>query len=190
MITTLVEARSGGGPSRPAEGNQGANRLRKAYSQAWAIRQALSYHRANLAAVQKAIADGIAFQRSNTGPIVFHGDWPLAAFPAPHPGDSPPPDGTPGPDNIMNPPPCAYRVTAAQYNAKLNDSGNLADSLKTSLAQRLEYHGIAVERQGDSYLVRLAQPLRGLINIILDERTPPAPIFAAERVLNCPAAGG
>ena len=186
MVVTLVEARSGGGPTRPAEGDQAANRRRKAYSQLWALRQAISYHRANLAEVQRAIADGITFQRSNRGRIVFHGDWDIAAFPAPHPGDRPPPGGAPGPDNILDPPPCGYFLTEAQYNTKLNDSGNLADSLKTSPAQRLAAHGIAVERQGNGYLVRLAQPLRGLINIVLDGQTPPAPIVAAERRFQCP----
>jgi hypothetical protein len=33
--------------------------------------------------------------------------------------------------------------------------------------------------------VPLAQPLRGLINILLDEKTPPAPIVAAERRASC-----
>ena len=31
----------------------------------------------------------------------------------------------------------------------------------------------------------LAQPLRGLINILLDAQTPPAPIVAAARVMRC-----
>jgi hypothetical protein len=182
----LIEARSGGGPTRPTEGNAAENRRRKAYSQLWASRQGLAYHRANRPAIQKAIADGIAFQRSNTGRIVFHGDWELPAFPAPHPGDSPPPGGAPGPNNILDPPPCAYWVTNEQFDAKLNDSGNLADSLKTSLGQRLSAHGIAVEKRDGGYLVRLAQPLRGLINIVLDAQTPPAPIVAAQRMMQCP----
>jgi hypothetical protein len=190
MVVTLVEARSGGGPTRPAEGNTAANRRRKAYSQLWSIRQALGYHRANLPAIQRAIADGIAFQRSNTGRIVFHGDWDVQAFPSPHPGDSPPPGGAPGPDNFLDPPPCGYFLTEAQYNTKLDDSRSLDDSLKTSPAQRLAAHGIAVEREGSGYFVRLAQPLRGLINILLDERTPPTPIIAAERRFQCPAPSG
>jgi hypothetical protein len=188
MITTLVEARSGGGPTRPAESNSAANRRRKAYSQLWAIRQALSYHRANIPAIQRAISDGIAFQRSNTGRVVFHGDWDVQAFPAPHPGDSPPPGGEPGPDNVLEPPPCGYLITAEQFDAKLEDSGNLADSLKTSVGQRLAAHGIAVERHSGGYLVRLTQPLRGLINIILDAETPPAPIIGAQRLFSCPPA--
>jgi hypothetical protein len=189
MIVTLVEARSSGGPTRLAEGSTAENRRRKAYSQLWAIRQALSYHRNNLPAIQKAIADGIAFQSSNTGRIVFHGDWDVQAFPAPHPGDRPPPGGAPGPDNILDPPPCGYLITDEQFNARLNDSGNLADSLKTSVGQRLAAHGIRVERQSGGHLVRMAQPLRGLINIILDEQTPPAPIIAAQRLFSCAPSG-
>jgi hypothetical protein len=186
MVTTLVEARSGGGPSRPGEtGNVPENRRRKAYSQLWSIRQALAYHRANRPAIAKAIADGIAFQRSNTGPVVLHGDWDVAAFPAPHPGDSPPPPGPPAPEQIIDPPPCGYFLTDAQYNAKLTDSGTLPESLRTSVGDRLAAHGIAVEKRPGGYLVRMAQPLRGLISTLIDERAQPAPMVAAERRARC-----
>lgn len=186
MVTTLVEARSGGGPTRPAEaGNTPDNRRRKAYSQLWAIRQALTFHRAHRPAIAKAIEDGIAFQRSNTGPIVFHGDWDVPAFPAPHPGDTPPPGATPGPDQMLSPAPCGYFITDAQYSAKLTDSGKLPEALWTSIGDRLAAHGVTVEKREGGYFVPLAQPLRGLINILLDEQTPPAPIMAAERRMRC-----
>jgi hypothetical protein len=186
MVTTLVEARSGGGPTRPLEtGDVAQNRRRKAYSQLWSIRQALSYHRANRPAVAKAIAEGIAFQEANSGRIVFHGDWDIAAFPAPHPGDSPPPGGAPGPDQILDPPPCGYFLTEQQFNAKLQDSGKLPEPLWTSPGERLAAHGIRVLKRPGGYLVPLAQPLRGLVNILLDAKTPPAPIAAAERVFDC-----
>jgi hypothetical protein len=186
MVVTLVEARSGGGPTRPAEvRNSPENRRRKAYSQLWSIRQALTYHRAHRPAIAKAIADGIAFQRSNTGPVVFHGDWDVAAFPAPHPGDTPPPGAAPGADQMLVPPPCGYFLTDAQYSAKLTDSGKLPEALWTSAGDRLTAHGIAVEKREGGYLVPLAQPLRGLINILLDEQTLPAPIIAAERRMTC-----
>jgi|GEM_PF-180378 len=186
MVTTLVEARSGGGPTRQAEaGNVPENRRRKAYSQLWSIRQALMFHRANRPAIAKAIEDGIAFQRSNTGPIVFHGDWDVPAFAAPHPGDTPPPGATPGPDQMLTPPPCGYFLTDAQYSAKLTDSGTLPEALWTSVGDRLAAHGITVEKRPGGYLVPLAQPLRGLINILLDAQTPPAPIVAAERRMRC-----
>jgi hypothetical protein len=186
MIVTLVEARSGGGPTRPAEaGSVPENRRRKAYSQLWSIRQALAYHRANRPAIQKAIADGIAFQRSNRGPIVFHGDWDVKAFPAPHPGDSPPPPNPPGPEQRLDTPPCGYFISDAQFTAKLTDSGKLAEAFHTSVGDRLAAHGVIVEKRAGGYLVPLAQPLRGLINILLDPQTPPAPIIAAERRSSC-----
>ncbi len=186
MVTTLVEARSGGGPTRPAEaGNTAENRRRKAYSQLWAIRQALTFHRAHRPAIAKAIADAVAFQRSNTGPIVFHGDWDVPAFPAPHPGETAPPGATPGADQMVTPPPCGYFITEAQYTAKLTDSGKLPEALWTSIGDRLAAHGVTVEQREGGYFVPLAQPLRGLINILLDEQTPPAPIMAAERRMSC-----
>jgi hypothetical protein len=186
MVTTLVEARSGGGATRPAEaGDVPQNRRRKAYSQLWAIRQALTFHRANRPAIAKAIADGIAFQRSNTGPVVFHGDWDVTAFPAPHPGDTPPPGGAPGPDEQLATPPCGYFLSDAQYSAKLTDSGKLPEALWTSVGDRLAAHGVVVERRSGGHFVPMAQPLRGLINILLDGQTPPAPIAAAERRMSC-----
>lgn len=186
MVTTLVEARSRGGASRPAETDDpSANRRRKAYSQLWAIRQALVFHRANRPAIAKAIADGIAFQESNTGPVVFHGDWDVTAFPAPHPGDTPPPGGAPGPDDQLMTPPCGYFLTDAQYSAKLQDGGTLPEAFWTSPGDRLEAHGVRVEKRDGGWFVRLSQPLRGLINILLDPQTPPAPIIAAARLSEC-----
>jgi len=186
MVTTLVEARSGGGPTRPAEaGNVPENRRRKAYSQLWSIRQALVFHRANRPAIAKAIADGITSQQSNTGPIVFHGDWDVPAFPAPHPGDTPPPGAAPTAEQMVTPPPCGYFLTEAQYSAKLTDSGKLPEALWTSAGDRLAAHGVTVEQRPGGYFVPLAQPLRGLINILLDGQTPPAPIVAAERRASC-----
>jgi hypothetical protein len=188
MVTTLVEARSGGGPTRPLETpNSAENRRRKAYSQLWSIRQALSFHRANRPAIAKAIADGIAYQQSNTGPIVFHGDWDVAAFPAPHPGDTPPPPGAPGPDEQLATPPCGYFLTAEQYNRKLQDGTKLPEAFWTSIGDRLAAHGVRVEPRDGGYFVPLAQPLRGLINILLDEQQPPSPIIAARRIMTCPS---
>lgn len=186
MIVTLVEARSQGGPTRPAEADTRENRRRKVYSQFWSVRQVIAYHRANLPAIQKAIADGIAFQRSNSGPIVFHGDWDVEPFPPPHPGENPPPNNPPGPEQKLDPPPCGYFLTEAQHSEKLRDGGELPEELWTSVGQRLAAHGVAAEEFQDGYLVRLAQPLRGLINILLDEQTPPAPIIAAQRLYQCP----
>ncbi len=188
MIVTLVEARSAGGATRPNEGNTQNNRRRKAYSQVWSIRQALEYHRANQPAVATAIAGGIAYQSANTGPAVLHGDWDVAAFPAPHPGDSPPPNNAPGPSQIITPTPCAYFLTPSQYTTPLNDSGNLAVPLRTSPAQRLAAHGFTVQDRPAGHLVRMTQPLRGLLNIVLDPVQPSGPIIGAQRVNECPEA--
>ncbi len=181
MVITLVEARSPAGPTRPGEAG-GENRRRLAYSHLWSIQQAFDYHRANLPRIQQAIADGIAFQSANVGPIALDGDWPLAAFPAPHPGDSPPATRPPGAGQLLDPAPCGYLVTHEQYTTPLDD-GDLPVNLRTSLQQRLDAHGIrVVQIAPDSYFVPLAQPLRGLINIVLDPAQVPEPIVAAKRV--------
>jgi len=109
----------------------------------------------------------------------------VPAFPAPHPGETAPPGATPGADQMVNPPPCGYFITDAQYTAKLTDSGKLPEALWTSIGDRLTAHGVVVEKRDGGYFVPLAQPLRGLINILLDEQTPPAPIMAAERRMSC-----
>jgi len=185
VVVTLVEARSQGGPTRPAEGDQAANRRRKAYSQLWSIRQALVYHHANEPRIRAAIAEAVAFQTSNTGPIVFHGDWDVAGFPAPHPGDTPPPPNPPGPDQLLDPAPCAYFLSSELYARPLVDSENLPERFRTSVGDRLGFHGVRVEAVEGGFRVPLGQPLRGLINILLDPETPPAPIVAAERVFDC-----
>ena len=154
MVVTLVEARSRAGPTRPGEAG-GENRRRLAYSHLWSIQQAFDYHRANLPRIEKAIADGIAFQSSDVGPIALDGDWPLAPFPAPHPGDSPPATRPPGPGQLLDPAPCGYLVTKAQYTTPLDDGGLPVD-LRTTLQQRLDAHGIRVVPIGpDKYFVPL-----------------------------------
>jgi hypothetical protein len=184
MVVTLVEGRSPAGPTRPGEAG-GENRRRLAYSHLWSIQQAFDYHRANLPRIQEAIADGIAFQSSDVSPIALDGDWPLAPFPAPHPGDSPPDTRPPGPGQLLDPPPCGYLVTEQQYTTPLDDGG-LPGNLRTSLQHRLDAHGMQVVPRGpDTHFVPLAQPLRGLVNIVLDPEQPPRPIVAAERVSSC-----
>jgi hypothetical protein len=185
MVVTLVEARSQGGPTRPAEGDVASNRRRKAYSQLWSIRQALEYHRARGPEVRQAIEQARAFQSSNTGPVVFHGDWHVAPFAAPHPGESPPPPNPPGPGQMLDPPPCAYFIPGELYARRLDDSERLPERLRTTVGDRLAFHGVRVEAADGGVLVPMNQPLRGLINILLDPDTPPAPIVAAERRFTC-----
>ena len=61
----------------------------------YTYQQFLDYQLANQPAIAQAIEESIAFQTSNTGRIVFRGSYPIPAFPAPHPGESPPPDEDP-----------------------------------------------------------------------------------------------
>ncbi len=68
-------------------------------------------------------------------------------------------------------------MTKEQYTTPLDDGG-LPVNLRTSLQQRLDAHGIQVVPRGpDTYYVPLAQPLRGLVNIVLD----PAAAARADR---------
>jgi hypothetical protein len=161
---SLLEARSAGGATRPNEGNAQNNRRRKTYSAIYTYQQFLDYFRANMAAIETAVADSIAFQTSNTGRIVFRGSRPIPAFPAPHPGESPPPVDAPTADQILEDPPCGYFLTPEQY-AGPNPDG--------TVAERLDLHGIEVRHapdrgQGAGYLVLMTQPLRGLIPLLLD----------------------
>ena len=161
---SLLEARSAGGATRPNEGNAQNNRRRKTYSAIYTYQQFLDYFRANTTAIQQAVADSIAFQTSNTGRIVFRGSRPIPAFPAPHPGESPPPVDAPTPDQILEDPPCGYFLTPEQY---------AGPNLDGAVAERLDLHGIEVRHapdrgQGAGYLVLMTQPLRGLIPLLLD----------------------
>lgn len=161
---SLLEARSAGGTTRPNEGNAQNNRRRKTYSAMYTYQQFLDYFRANYPDIQQAVADSIAFQSSNTGRIVFRGSRPIPAFPAPHPGESPPPVNAPTPNMILEDPPCGYFLTEEQYSGP-NPQG--------TVAERLDLHGIRVDHAPDrglgaGRLVLMAQPLRGLIPLLLD----------------------
>jgi Zinc carboxypeptidase len=172
-VASLLEARSSGGPTRPDEGNVQNNTRRKVYSALYTYEQFFDYFRANYPAIDRAIDESIAFQRSNTGPIVFRGSRPIPAFPPPHPGESPPPLESPTPDQILEEPPCGYFLTPDQYFPVLNDDPDVPVELRTSVAERLRAHGITARRVfdpdlGAGFLVPMTQPLRGLIPLLLD----------------------
>ncbi len=160
-VSMLLEARSAGGATRPNEIIPANNRRRKTYSAIYTMGQLLDYYRANRSDVVRAIKESEAFQKSNTGRIVFRGSYDVPAFPAPHPGEAPPPDEDPGPEQILDPPPCGYRLTGEQYQGPQPDGRPVAD--------RLAAHGIRVHRQGrDRWYVPMKQELRGLVPLLLD----------------------
>ena len=107
----------------------------------------------------------VGFQVANTGRIVFRGSRPIPAFPAPHPGESPPPLDAPADSAILNDPPCAYKLTEEQYHGARSDG---PAGMVTTAAQRIAAHGWKVIRVADGYVIPLAQPERGLIPLLLD----------------------
>jgi hypothetical protein len=178
VIGSLLEARSAGGATRPDEANIQNNRRRKGYSQLWTYNQFLDYAHANQAAIAQAIEEAIEFQVSNTGPIVFRGSRPIPDFPEPHPGQDPPPEENPTPDQILEDPPCGYLVSRDQYNEPRTDGA-------TTVGERIEAHGWSVRLRQEpgqrGYLVPMAQPERGLIPLLLDGQAA-EPLVGAERM--------
>jgi hypothetical protein len=159
MVSLLLEARSAGGQTRPNEAFPMNNRRRKTYSALYTYDQFLDYYRQQRPEIALAIEESVAFQRSNTGRIVFRGSYDVPAFPAPHPGEAPPPQEPP--EGILDPPPCGYLLTDAQYTGPQPDGRPVAD--------RLAAHGIKVQRRGPGqWFVPMRQDLRGLIPLLLD----------------------
>ncbi|MDG4810138.1 M14 family zinc carboxypeptidase [Micromonospora sp. WMMD1120] len=165
VTNSLLELRSAGGQTRPDEGNTANNRRRKTYSALWTFHQFLDYHRADRAAILTARAQAIELQAANTGRLVFRGSRPIPAHPAPHPGDSPPPLDAPPANLILDNPPCAYKLTDAQYHGTRTDG---PAGVGTTVAQRIAAHGWKVITTPDGHYVPLNQPERGLIPLLLD----------------------
>jgi hypothetical protein len=172
MVSLLLEARSSGGETRPDEAFPMNNRRRKTYSALYTYDQFLDYYRQQRPEIALAIEESVAFQRSNTGRIVFRGSYNVPAFPAPHPGEAPPPEEPP--EGILNPPPCGYLLTDAQYTGPQPDGRPVAD--------RLAAHGIKVQRRRPGrWFVPIGQDLRGLIPLLLDGEAA-EPMVAGQRV--------
>ena len=184
-VASLLEARSSGGATRPNEGNTQNNRRRKTYSAVYTYQQFFDYDRANQAEIKEAVADAKAFQISNTGRIVFRGTRPIPAFPAPHPGEAPPPQDTPTGNDILEDPPCGYIMTYAQYETVLNDDPDVAVALRTSPKQRFAAHGWNVQERPAGVMVRMAQEQRGLIPLLVDDQAAEE-MLDAQRLYECP----
>ena len=146
VVGSLLEARSGGGATRPNELNAPNNRRRKTYSALYTYQQFLDYQLANQPAIEQAIEESIVFQTSNTGRIVFRGSYPIPAFAAPHPGESPPPNEEPTPEQILDPPPCGYVLSEEQWSGPQPDG--------RPVGERLDAHGLTVaHRKGAQRLL-------------------------------------
>jgi hypothetical protein len=173
VVGSLLEARSAGGATRPNEGNAPNNRRRKTYSALYTYQQFLDYQLANRPGIVEAIEESIEFQTSNTGRIVFRGSYPIPAFQAPHPGESPPPEEPP--DGILDPPPCGYVLSEQQYSGPQPDG--------RPVGERLVAHGLKVAHRigRKDYWVPMDQPQRGLIPLLLDGQAA-EPMVAATRV--------
>jgi hypothetical protein len=171
-VSMLLEARSSGGQTRPDEAIPANNRRRKTYSAMYTMSQMLDYYRAKRPEIVQAIEESVEFQRSNTGRIVFRGSYDVPAFPAPHPGEAPPPDEPA--EGVLDPPPCGYLLTDQQYTGPQPDGRPVAD--------RLAAHGIKVQRRGPrGWYVPMQQPLRGLIPLLLDGEAA-EPMVAGQRI--------
>jgi hypothetical protein len=161
IVGILSENREAAGDTRPGA-TAAENENRRTYGQLWLIKRFLDYHRDEQPTIERLIARSIAFQTANRGRIVFRGSYPWPPFP---PLLSAPDVDAPAPEMILERPPCGYFLSTEQYSG-VRPQG--------TVEQRLRLHGIAVERardrgaRGRGYLVRMTQPLRGLIPLLLD----------------------
>jgi Zinc carboxypeptidase len=163
IVGILSENRSAPGVTRPGA-TAAQNENRRTYGQLWLAKQALDYHRDELPTIQRLISESIAFQTANVGRVVFRGSYPWPPFP---PLESAPDVDAPTPEMILEDPPCGYFLSKEQYSGQRPEG---------TVEQRLRLHGIAVRRApgyidlGRGYLVRMTQPLRGLIPPLLDSQ--------------------
>ena len=178
-LSMLGEARGSGGVTRPAEQTSLANRNRKVYAHLWENYQGLEYYNARLPIIHNLIQASIAYNVSNTGRVVLRGSWPWPYNPVNGANTGLPDVDAVTSDHILDPPPCGYFLTPEQYTGANPDG---------TVQERLALHGIAVEKWPNGYLVRMAQPQRGLIAPILDGASvDPSPMVAGTRLYDCPA---
>ncbi|WP_413452888.1 M14 family zinc carboxypeptidase [Georgenia phoenicis] len=167
IVGVLLEARSSGGETRPADGGSQTpeSRKRKTYSAMYTFEQYFDYFHENKEDIVAAGEAGRAQQVLNRGDIVFRGSYTVDPFPAPHPGEAPPDPEIPGPEQILEAPVCGYLLTEEQYHGVREDS---PEGFPTTLADRIEAHGWRVQERARGYMVPLTQEQRGLIPLLLD----------------------
>jgi NAD(P)-dependent dehydrogenase (short-subunit alcohol dehydrogenase family) len=89
------------------------------------------------------------------------------------------------PDLILDNPPCAYKLTEAQFNGPRTDGPG---GIGTTVAQRLAAHGWKVVKVADGYVVPMTQPERGLVPLLLDAQAVEE-LVGAERLFPAPDPG-
>jgi predicted deacylase len=180
-VSMLGEARGSGGATRPAEGsgnNPPANRLRKVYAHLWENWETMRYFSSRMTEIRAAIAKSVAYQTANeTRRTILRGAYPWPSVPSVGEGSNAPDVDAPLASRILDPAPCGYFISQAEYTAPRigpkNDFG--------TVAQRLAIHGIKVEPAAGGVFVPLRQPYRGLIAPILDSEAVLPMIETAER---------
>ena len=177
-IGLLAENRATGGATRPAEGTTLANRNRKSYGSLYEEFTMLEYYWVRRALIHQLVEESIAFNTSNAGRVVTRGSYPWPYNPLNGANTGLPDVDALNPIRSIDPAPCGYFLTEAQYSGPI-DGG--------TAGLRLGIHGIAQETRPSGHIVRLAQPLRGLIPTVLDgAAVAPEPIVAGTRLFECP----
>src|SRR5262245_22350236 len=139
----------------------------------------------SIVALNKA---SVAYQSGNTvSRTVLRGSypWPLTPSVGANPNDQPDVD-TPLASRILDPGPCGYFIPQAEYDMPRDSIDTNPTVPAGSVAERLAIHGIQVEPQVGGVLVRLQQPLRGLIAPLLDSESVLPMIETAQRRFSCP----
>jgi hypothetical protein len=188
-VSMLGEARASGGTTRPAEGstNSRPNEHRKVYGHLWENWEGMRYFYARLDQIVAVNKASVAYQSSDSPTrTILRGSypWPLTPSVGANPNDQPDVD-TPLASRILDPGPCGYFIPQAEYEMpRMRDTNPPVPA--GSVAERLAIHGIQVEPQAGGVLVRLKQPLRGLIAPLLDSASVLPMIETAQRRFQCP----
>ncbi|MFE6887868.1 M14 family metallocarboxypeptidase [Streptomyces sp. NPDC057694] len=136
----LIESRVD--PGTPAEeADDALNNRRRRDSQLASLKGLFTFTRQHADRIGAATKAARAAGLSDTGPVYVGG------------ADNDPAE----PAEIIQDPPCGYRLTAAQY---------------AEYADELALHGIRVRKSGDGAYVPLRQSERALVALLLDARAP------------------
>ncbi|WP_033307706.1 M14 family metallocarboxypeptidase [Streptomyces iakyrus] len=137
-VGLLIESRVD--PLTEAEkGDEALNNRRRVTSQLDALKGLFGYTDQRRGRIEAATTGARLAGYADTGPVYVGG------------ADNDPPE----PGQILQNPPCGYRLTAAQY-AEVGDE--------------LALHGVRVRKDRAGVLVPLRQPLRALVPLLLDDR--------------------